>query len=153
MRRLVITLASILAINVVFAGTEKYSVEDFIHVRFEGNEAREVYSSFDLPEEQLSEGKGKSFMTSDRVVTLECFNRHYNVEPYACHFIFDLRGLSQTTVIKSERNGLRFVLSSKDSQTLKRILLPKEPLEIDGSQVVISCLENEGSSCSVFLAL
>jgi len=153
MRRLVITLASILAINVVFAGTEKYSVEDFIHVRSEGTEAREVYSSFDLPEEQLSEGKGKSFMTSDRVVTLECFNRHYNVEPYACHFIFDMRGLSQTTVIKSERNGLRFVLSSKDSQILERILLPKEPLEIDGGQFVISCLENEDSSCSVFLAL
>lgn len=153
MRRLVITLASILAINLVFAETKKYSVEDFIHVRFEGNEAREVYRSLDLPEEQLSEGKGKSFVTSDRVVTLDCFNRHYTVEPYACHFIFDLRGLSKKTVIKSERQGLRFLLSPKDSQVLERVLLSKEPLEIDGGQVVIDCLNGEDSSCSIFLAL
>jgi len=153
MKRLTIALGAILALNALYAETKHYSVEEFLHIRFEGQEALAVYEALNLPEEQLSEGKGKSFVTLDKVVSMECFDRHYNVEPFACHFTFDLRGLSPDTVVKSELKGLRFILSRQDSQNLERALLAKEPLEIDGGKLTVECTQRSDSKCSVFVAL
>ncbi|NBT59347.1 hypothetical protein EBT16_11250, partial [bacterium] len=132
------------------AEVKKYPVEEFLHVRFEGNEAATVYQSLDLSTQQLSEGKGKSFSTTDGSIELNCFNRHFNATaPFACHFIFDMRGLSNQVFMKPEAKGMRFVL--KNTETAKElyealrvpvaVLEGKtvKYLEIENGEVVIDC--------------
>jgi hypothetical protein len=151
------------------AETHKYSVEEFLHVTFEGKEAVTVYDSLDLPVGQLSEGKGKNFRTDDGSIELSCFNRHYNAnEPYACHFIFDFRGLSNQIVQKSEAKGVRLVLTNPETATKlnQALLVPVavykskliKNLEIDNGEVVITCKQdqlkpNATPECSVFIKL
>jgi len=151
------------------AETHKYSVEDFLHVTFEGKEAVNVYDSLDLPEGQLSEGKGKNFRTNDGSIELSCFSRHYNAnEPYACHFIFDFRGLSNQVVQKSEANGVRLVLTNPETATKlnQALLVPVavykskhiKNLEIDNGEVIITCKKDQlrpgkALECSVFIKL
>lgn len=132
------------------AETHKYTVEDFLHVTFEGKEAERVYRSFELPEGQLSEGKGKNFRTTDGSVELSCFNRHYNAtEPYACHFVFDFRGLSKQVTLKSDSKGMRIQLNNlmTAAELYEALLVPVASfegkllkiLEIENGEVVIDC--------------
>ncbi|MFM8269558.1 MAG: hypothetical protein ACKN9V_05150 [Pseudomonadota bacterium] len=169
MRFLLAVLGFTLITSLAQAGTRKDSVEEFLHVTFEGEEAVNVYRSLDLPVGQLSEGKGKNFRTRDGSVDLSCFNRHYNAnEPYACHFIFDFRGLSKEVTLKSELKGMRFILNNpKTSKELYDALLVPvavvqgkllKILEVDSGEVVIDCRldanrTNANPQCSVLTTL
>ena len=168
MRLLALIAGLVLLSGALQAETEKHHVEEFLHVRFEGREAEKVIRSLDLPYEQESEGKGKVFSTADRAVHLYCFNRHYNVEPYACHFTFDLRGLSKLVTVKPEAQGIRLVLTSeKESLALYNALLVPEGvfnqqitkiLEIENGDVIIDCRKDARRSsaapqCSIFTTL
>ncbi|NBX76186.1 MAG: hypothetical protein EBQ92_06495 [Proteobacteria bacterium] len=169
MRFLLSFVCFVLVASFSKAETHKYSVEEFLHVTFEGRDAVTVYDSLDLPTQQLSEGKGKNFRTNDGSIELSCFNRHYNAnEPYACHFIFDFRGLSNQVVQKSEAKGVRLVLTNPETATRlnKALLVPVavykskliKTLEIDNGEVVITCKEDQlrpgqAPECSVFIKL
>lgn len=168
MRILALLVALVLLAGVLQAETEKHQVEEFLHVRFEGREAEKVIRSLDLPYGQESEGKGKIFSTADGATQLYCFNRHYHVEPYACHFTFDLRGLSKLVTVKPEAKGIRLVLTSeKESLALYHALLVPEGvfnqqlvkiLEVENGDVIIDCRKDLRRSsaapqCSIFTTL
>ncbi|NBX91670.1 MAG: hypothetical protein EB078_06175 [Proteobacteria bacterium] len=119
----------VLSMSVIgHASTHVYSVEEFIHVKFVGTDASTLLRSLNLPLEQGSSGPGKVFQTTDRSVELYCFKRHYNVEPYACEVQFDLRGFSNTTVIKNHRKGLEVKIVESESNN--RLY---QALEVEGS--------------------
>jgi hypothetical protein len=169
MRFLLSFACFVLISSLAQAETHKYSVEEFLHVTFEGREAVTVFDLLDLPQGQLSEGKGKNFRTNDGSIELSCFNRHYNAnEPYACHFIFDFRGLSKEIEQKSEAKGVRLVLTNPETaKTLYNALLVPvavdnnaliKTLEIENEEVVITCKQdqlkpNATPECSVFIKL
>jgi hypothetical protein len=168
MRLLTFLISFVVLSSLLQAETHKYSVEEFLHVTFEGKEASETLRAFDLPMEEGSSGKGKLFKTSKNSVELYCFKRHYNVEPYACHFTFDLRGLANDVTLKTESKGMRFVFNNQsDSDALYNALLVPDyilegkivkVLEIDNGEVVIDCRldsrrENAKPSCSILANL
>lgn len=169
MRFLLSVVTLILVTSLSQAETNKYSVEEFLHVTFEGREAINVYRVLDLSEEQLSEGKGKNFRTTDGSVDLSCFNRHYVPnDPYACHFTFDFRGLSKQVELKPDSKGMRIVLKNEQTarELYEALLVPVavykskliKTLEIENGEVVIDCRldtlrPDSAPQCSILTAL
>lgn len=168
MRLLALVISFVVLCSLLQAETRSYSVEEFIHVNFEGKEAAQTLRALDLPMEEGPSGKGKLFQTAKNSVQLYCFKRHYNVEPYACQFTFDMRGLANDIYLKSEGKGMRFVFNNQaDSDRLyKALLVPDyilegktvKILEIDNGAVVIDCRldsrrEDAKPSCSVLTSL
>lgn len=150
MRLFSLVIGYVLFSSLLQADIYKYSVEDFYHVRFEGDEAERVYRAFNLDDTDWREGKGRVFLTSRDSIELYCFNRHYNVIPYACHFTFDLRGLKKDVKFKAEGNYFRLILTEeKDIQSLKEALL-ENPLVVGNEDVVVECTDE---ACGVKVKL
>ena len=148
MRYLALVLSFIVLSSLLQAQVTKYPVEDFLHIRFEADEAERVYRTLNLPDLNWTEGEGRVFQTSQESIELYCFNRHYNVIPWACHFTFDLRGLKSDIKFKAERNGIRLVLTqSEDIERLREDLL-ENPLVVGQNDVVIEC---NSENCSVLI--
>lgn len=148
MRYLALVLSFVVLSSLLQAEVTKYPVEDFLHIRFEADEAERVYRAMNLPDVQWNEGEGRVFLTSQESVELYCFNRHYNVIPWACHFTFDLRGLKSDVKFKAERNGIRLVLTqTEDIERLKDVLL-ENPLVVGQNDVVVEC---DSQTCSILI--